>query len=89
MKKSELIKTTARICGLTESQARDVIRTLTNVITEELRTGEDVMIDGFGKFYVTDYPGREVVTPTGQTVTIDNCRSPRFKASGKLRTLCK
>ena len=46
MTKSELIKAIAKKSSLTEAQTNDVVKALTDVITEALASGDKVQLPG-------------------------------------------
>lgn len=89
MKKSDLIKLTADQCGLAENKARYIVNTITDIIMNELSRGGSINLDGFGKFYTKAYVGRNITTPTGESIYIPYRQSPRFRPSVKLKERCK
>lgn len=85
MNKKDFIKKTARACDMSEARTREVISAFTEIVSQELREGGTVKLDGFGKFYTTDYKGRQVKSPQGNLIQIKDRKSPRFKPSSKLK----
>ena len=60
--------------------------TLEKVVTEALRSGEEVQITGFGKFYVREQKAREGVNPqTKEKMRIPAQKVPAFSAGQGLK----
>jgi integration host factor subunit alpha len=56
------------------------------LIKNSLGNGNDVLLSGFGKFYVKDKSARKGRNPqTGEALLLDARRVVTFKPSGKLR----
>jgi integration host factor subunit alpha len=74
--------------NLTKVKAYDVVETVLQLIKNSLENGEDVLLSGFGKFYVKDKSARRGRNPiTGEAMMLDARRIVTFKASGKLKKL--
>jgi DNA-binding protein HU-beta len=57
--------------GLTKADARKVVDAVFTAITNAASKGEEVSLNGFGKFKVKDSPAREGRNPsTGATIQI-------------------
>lgn len=72
--------------GLSKREAKEMVETFFEVISEKLTSGEDVKICGFGHFQVrakSPRPGRN--PRTGETVPIQARRVVTFRASQKLK----
>ena len=86
MKKADLISALAGKSGIKKVEAQKVIDALIEIIGDELAKGEKIQIAGFGTFEVSERPAREGRNPrSGETLTIEASKSPRFKASKTLR----
>lgn len=89
MHKKEFIKTVAKQSEATEKDVKIILDTILELISRELTRGREVNLTGFGKFYVKEYPEREIRTPQGKLKQISKRMSPRFKASRTLREECR
>jgi DNA-binding protein HU-beta len=86
MTKNELAEQVARRNGLTASQARQVVETAIDVISDELAAGGEVALAGFGKFSVSHRAARQGRNPaTGQTISIAASKAPKFSAASALK----
>jgi len=85
--KADLInKVYATNPNLTKAKAYDVVETVLQLIKNSLGNGNDVLLSGFGKFYVKDKSARRGRNPqTGDALMLDARRVVTFKASGKLK----
>ena len=71
MNNAELAETIAANHDLTKVDARKIVDTVFAEITEAAAKGEEVALNGFGKFKVKDTPAREGRNPsTGATIQI-------------------
>ena len=72
--------------GLPKNQSDQVIESILEIIKKTLENGEDVLITGFGKFYVNEKKKRRGRNPaTGEDLMLGSRRVVGFKCSGKLR----
>ena len=72
--------------GLPKNQSVKVLESIIEIIKKTLGNGEDVLITGFGKFYVKEKKKRRGRNPaTGEDLMLGSRRVVRFKCSGKLR----
>ena len=72
--------------GLPKNQSVKVLESIIEIIKKALENGEDVLITGFGKFYVKEKRKRRGRNPaTGEDLMLRSRRVVRFKCSGKLR----
>ena len=85
--KADLInKVYATNPNLTKVNASDAVETVLQLIKNSLENGNDVLLSGFGKFYVKDKSARKGRNPvTGKALMLDARRVVTFKPSGKLR----
>ena len=71
MNNADLADVIANDHGLTKADARKVVDAVFNAITAAASKGEEVSLNGFGKFKVKDSPAREGRNPsTGATIQI-------------------
>ena len=67
-------------------EPQQLIEALFEIMKRTLEDGEDILISGFGKFFVHEKKKRRGRNPqTGGDMTIDPGRVVRFKYSGVLR----
>ncbi|ERF56012.1 DNA-binding protein HB1 [Cutibacterium granulosum] len=86
MTKSELIKAIAKKSSLTEAQTNDVVKALTNVITEALASGDKVQLPGLFTAEAVERPARNGRNPrTGEAMTIPAHRAVKISASSTLK----
>lgn len=85
--KADLInKVYATNPNLTKAKAYDVVETVLQLIKNSLGNGNDVLLSGFGKFYVKDKSARRGRNPqTGNALMLEPRRVVTFKPSGHLR----
>ena len=71
---------------LPQNQSVQALESILEIIKNTLENGEDVLITGFGKFYVKEKRERRGRNPqTGDDLMLGSRRVVRFKCSGKLR----
>lgn len=71
MNNSDLADHLAETAGTTKADARKLVDGLFAAIADAAAKGEEIALNGFGKFKVKDSPAREGRNPaTGQTITI-------------------
>lgn len=88
-KKKELIDKLSKK-GYTKTDSAMIIDDVFSVITEALAEGNDIMIHGFGKFYVIDTKEYENINPkTNERITIPAQKLPKFSAGDFLRRAVK
>jgi integration host factor subunit alpha len=72
--------------GFPKNQSVKVFDSIVEIIKNTLEKGEDVMITGFGRFYVKEKRGRRGRNPaTGEDLMLGSRKVVGFKCSGKLR----
>ena len=90
MQKTEFIAQVAERAGVPKKQARPVIDTALDLITEQLKAGERVVLTGFCTFEVRNRQSRQGVNPqTKQPMTIDATHTPGFSASNSLKNVVR
>jgi len=86
MKKKELIERIAEEAGVPKSETQRHFEAFEEVVTEALKSGEEVQITGFGKFSVKERKAREGRNPqTGQKMRISAQKVPAFSAGNALK----
>jgi integration host factor subunit alpha len=72
--------------SLPKIQSIQSVESILEIIKKTLENGEDVLISGFGKFYVKEKGKRRGRNPaTGEDLMLGSRRVVGFKCSGKLR----
>ncbi|MEA2314292.1 MAG: DNA-binding protein HU-beta [Solirubrobacteraceae bacterium] len=86
MTKNELAERVAERTGLTASQGRQVVEATIEVISNELASGGEVAVAGFGKFSVSHRAARQGRNPsTGATINIAASKAAKFSAASALK----
>jgi nucleoid DNA-binding protein len=86
MNKTELIKEVSHKTKLSKDQAGKAVNEILNSITSALQSGEEVKINDFGAFQVTEKSERKGRNPqTGEEITIASSKTPQFKAAKTLK----
>ena len=84
MNKTELVAAVAEQAGLSKKDAK----AFTDVVAEALKAGDKIQLVGFGTFEVSERAAREGRNPrTGETMTIEASKTPKFKAGKALKDL--
>lgn len=86
MNKSELIDKISIDAGITKSQAKIVLTSLTDSVIATLKGGGKVTLAGFGTFSINKRPARSARNPqTGQTIKIKAKKIPKFSSGQALK----
>ena len=86
MHKGDLVEKVAAETNSSKSEAQNHVDAVLSVIEDELKSGREVNITGFGKFSVQEREAREGVNPqTGQKMQIKASRTPKFSAGNALK----
>jgi DNA-binding protein HU-beta len=86
MTKNDLAEGIAQRTGLAGTQARQALDTAIELISDELASGGEVSIAGFGKFSVSNRAARQGRNPaTGETINIAASKSAKFSAAKGLK----
>ena len=84
--KETIINSIYNQVGLSKSQSRIVVEKLLEIIKETLKSGENILISGFGKFEVKEKSARRGRNPqTTEDLQLRARRVVVFKTSGVLR----
>ena len=90
MNKTELIAVLANDAKVTQKVAEEVLKALTNAVSETLQKGEKVVVTGFGTFEVRHRVARQGKNPrTGQPITVPAQNTPAFRAGKLLKAAVK
>lgn len=82
MNNSDLADTVAAANELTRAEARKLVDGVFAAIADAATKGEEVSLNGFGKFKVKDSPARDGRNPsTGETIKIAASRKLSFAAA--------
>lgn len=86
MNKSQLIDKIAIGADISKASAGRALDAFTEAVTEELKSGDQVTLIGFGTFSVRDRAARAGRNPqTGATIQIAAAKIPAFKAGKALK----
>lgn len=90
MLKKELLNVLSEKLGIKKIETEKFLDTLEEIITEELKKGEDFTLGKLGIFKVKDRAEKNGVNPkTGEKIVIPARKAVTFKASKNLSTLIK
>ena len=86
IKKAHIIENIKNSNGVTRKKSAETLEVLIKIIKDTLASGEDIMISGFGKFYVQEKQERRGRNPsTGAELMLKPRKVVRFRCSGNLR----
>ena len=85
MTKSQLVEHVAKSTGVTKMDTRMMVDAVFDAITEELKTGGDVKLSGFGAFRTTVIDEHDGLLPSGETIKMGKNKRIRFKPSKEMR----
>ncbi len=72
--------------GFSEKECQDLVTLSIELIRQDLETGEDALLSGFGQFYVKETHQKKGGNPvTGEDLILDAKRVVTFICSGILR----
>ncbi|WP_205543982.1 HU family DNA-binding protein [Rubrobacter indicoceani] len=90
LNKTDLIQEIAGKTGGSKSEAQKYFDAFTETIKDALKSGNDVQITGFGKFYVQERAAREGINPQNkQKINIPASKVPKFTAGNALKDAIK
>lgn len=90
MNKTDLIEEIADKANASKSEAQRFFEAFEEVVTSELKKGEEIQITGFGKFYVQERAAREGINPqTKKKMNIPASKVPKFTAGNSLKDSIK
>lgn len=86
MNNGDLAEVLASTTGLTKVDARKYVDAVFASVADAAAKGEEVSLNGFGKFKIKDSPAREGRNPsTGATIQIAASRKLTFAAAKALK----
>lgn len=86
MTKNELAEKIAQRADLGAGQAREVVEAVIDAVSDELASGGEVSLAGFGKFSVSKRAARQGRNPaTGETINIAASNGAKFSAASALK----
>jgi DNA-binding protein HU-beta len=87
MTKNDLADKVAERTGLAASQARQALEAAIDAVADELASGGEVALAGFGKFSVSSRAARQGRNPaTGETIQIAASKAAKFSAASALKS---
>ena len=90
MKKADLVAKIAEKSGLSKKDAEAALNAFNEVVAQALVDGDEVPLQGLGKFEVRERAARKGINPaTKVQIDIPATRVPAFKASTSLKALLK
>lgn len=90
MNKAALVEKVQAVLGGTKADAERAVDTMIDSITAELKSGNEVSIAGLGIFSTKMRPARQGRNPrTGESITIEAMRVPKFRAAKALKDSVK
>ncbi|MCA0404180.1 MAG: HU family DNA-binding protein [Proteobacteria bacterium] len=86
MNKSELINAIASGSNVTKADASRVLEAFMLTVTDALKSGDQVVIPGFGSWSVSERAARTGRNPqTGKEIHIAATKAPKFRAGKTLK----
>ena len=86
MNKNELAQQVASQGDVDSGAAKKAVDAVFETIANELQSGNEVAIAGFGKFSVSDRAARQGVNPaTGEKIQIKASKAAKFSAASGLK----
>ena len=84
--KEKIIHSVQKTCGSTKKDSDRLVDSLFSIMKDTLANGDDILISGFGKFYVKDKKTRRGGNPkTGNDLMLDARRVVLFRCSPVLK----
>jgi DNA-binding protein HU-beta len=86
MNKTELMEAIAERAAVPKNEAQRYLDAFEEVVSHVLKSGDEIQITGFGKFYVREQKAREGRNPqTGEKMEIPARKVPTFSAGNSLK----
>jgi DNA-binding protein HU-beta len=83
----EIVEDVVKVTGSTKTQAEQVISAVFDRVSSELKSGNEVTIKNFGRFFTKQKPARNARNPkTGETVQVPEKTVIKFAPRGELKT---
>ena len=94
MNKTELVAAVAEQAGLSRKDAEAAVKAFTDVVADALKNGDKIQLVGFGTFEVSEspdfctiYSACVIFVSAGESMKIEACKTPKFKAGKALKDL--
>jgi DNA-binding protein HU-beta len=89
MNKSQLIEKISIGADISKAAAERALNSFVEAVTDEIKTGEQVALVGFGTFSVSERAARTGRNPqTGAAIEIAAAKVPKFKPGKALKDAC-
>ena len=87
MTKADMVDAVAKSAGITKKAAAAALEAVTELITKDLKKGNNVVITGFGTFRISKRAARSGVNPRNpkEKIKIPAMKVPVFKAGKALK----
>ncbi|MBW2643273.1 MAG: integration host factor subunit alpha [Deltaproteobacteria bacterium] len=86
--KARLVELIQKQTGFTKNKSSEIVEACLGIIKSKLKSGEDVLISGFGKFCVRKKEERKGRNPaTGDAMMLAPRKVVTFRCSQKLRDM--
>ena len=86
----DLVERVANTISCTKADAERAVEAVIAMITDKLKSGEEVSVAGLGIFEAKTRAGRTGRNPrTGETIQIKSMKVPKFRASKTLKDAVK
>ena len=86
MNKNDVVNQLSERTGLSKADSQKAVDGIFDLVTDSLKSGEEVRISGFGVFVVSNRSGGKGRNPqTGEEITIKPSRAARFRAGKPLK----
>ena len=86
MNKNDLVQKLSERTGLSKMDAQKAVDGVFEVVTDALKSGDEVRSTGFGVFVVSSRAGGKGRKPqTGEEIVIKASKAPRFRAGKPLK----
>lgn len=90
MNKAGVVDAMAKYTKLSKAQSKEALEAFLDVIAENLKKGQEVVLTGFGSFSVLKRKARTGVNPaTGKKMQIPAKKVPKFKPGKALKDLVR
>jgi DNA-binding protein HU-beta len=84
--KSELIDAISKDSSLSRNDAAKALDAFLATVSKALKSGDEVKITGFGRFFVIKRAARTTRNPrTGEAIKVKASKAPRFTAGAVLK----
>ena len=86
MNKQEFIAAVAEKVGFSQVETAKVVNAVLDVIQEQMKAGDKIVLTGFGQFEAKVRAARTGINPaTGASIKSAACKVPSFKAGKGLK----